>query len=167
MSESASTLATGVAIRANAPPAPVLRSIWDWLSLPLVSCHVKLIWLADTAVAANPAGAAAGDTATPAPVVIEVPAPPAVRAAGAKQLAEFRLGRTVAAQTGCLACHKIGHQGNRGPGPNLTHVGSRLPRLAIERTLERPTLPMPSFKGLKRQRPARFHALAVFLSLLR
>lgn len=101
------------------------------------------------------------------PVVIEVPAPPAVRAAGGKQLAEFRLGRNVAAQSGCLACHKIGHQGNRGPGPNLTHVGSRLPRLAIERTLERPTPPMPSFKGLKRQRRAKFRALTVFPSLLR
>ena len=107
------------------------------------------------------------DHANGGPVVIKVPAPPAVRAAGGKQLAEFRLGRSVAAGSGCLACHKIGDQGHRGPGRNLTHVGSRLPRLAIERVLERRTPPMPSFKGLKRQRPARFRALTVFLSLLR
>ena len=31
------------------------------------------------------------------------------------------------ASPGCLACHEIGSNGNNGPGPNLTHVGSLLP----------------------------------------
>ena len=28
------------------------------------------------------------------------------------------------AQSGCLACHVIGDNGNNGPGPPLTHIGS-------------------------------------------
>ncbi len=98
------------------------------------------------------------------PTLIEVPAPPAVRAAGGKRLAEFRFGRTVAAQSGCLACHKIGEAGNRGPGPNLTYVGSRLSSARIEHALRHPTAPMPSFSRLP---PAKFKALVTFLSLLR
>ena len=31
-------------------------------------------------------------------------------------------------QSGCLACHKIGENGNDGPGPTLTEIGARLPR---------------------------------------
>ena len=97
------------------------------------------------------------------PTMIEVPAPPAVRAARGKRLAEFRFGRTVAAQSGCLACHKIGDAGNRGPGPNLTHVGSKLSSARIEHALRHPTAPMPSFVRLP---PAKFKALVTFLSLL-
>ena len=39
-------------------------------------------------------------------------------------------------QSGCLACHKIGENGNDGPGPELTEIGSKLPREAIARSLE-------------------------------
>src|SRR5438445_4121342 len=39
----------------------------------------------------------------------------------------FRQGELVVGQSGCLACHVIGSNGNDGPGPNLTNVGSRLP----------------------------------------
>jgi menaquinol-cytochrome c reductase cytochrome b/c subunit len=98
------------------------------------------------------------------PPKIEVSAPPAVRAKGGKTLAEFRLGRRVAVESGCLACHRIGSAGHRAPGPNLTHVGSKLSPRDIERALVKPTAPMPSFKHLP---PARFRALVVFLSLLR
>jgi menaquinol-cytochrome c reductase cytochrome b/c subunit len=98
------------------------------------------------------------------PTAIEVQAPPAVRAAGGKRLAEFRLGRTVVAQSGCLACHKIGDNGNRGPGPNLTRVGEKLSPARIEHALRRPTAPMPSFRNLP---PAKFKAVVTFLSLLR
>ena len=31
--------------------------------------------------------------------------------------AEYEEGKLVVAQSGCLACHKIGHNGNDGPGP--------------------------------------------------
>lgn len=98
------------------------------------------------------------------PTRIEVPAPPAVRASGGKRLAEFRFGRRVTAQSGCLACHKIGDNGNRGPGTNLTHVGSKLSPARIEHALRHPTAPMPSFSRLP---PAKIKALVTFLSLLR
>jgi hypothetical protein len=83
---------------------------------------------------------------------------------GSAELAQFYLGRAVAAQSGCLACHRIGEAGNAGPGPNLTHVGSRLPAAAIERAILNPTAPMPSFGALPR---AKLTALVTFLSLLR
>jgi menaquinol-cytochrome c reductase cytochrome b/c subunit len=98
------------------------------------------------------------------PTMIEAQAPPAVRAAGGKRLAEFRLGRTVVAQSGCLACHKIGDSGNRGPGSNLTHVGERLSPTRIEHALRHPPAPMPSFRNLP---PAKLKAVVTFLSLLR
>jgi ubiquinol-cytochrome c reductase cytochrome b subunit/menaquinol-cytochrome c reductase cytochrome b/c subunit len=69
----------------------------------------------------------------------------------------------VAAESGCLACHRIGTHGNRGPGPDLTYAGSELSRQAIERALNDPTQPMPSFSHLPK---AKFAALVVFLSLL-
>lgn len=95
---------------------------------------------------------------------IRVQAPPAVRAADGKRLAEFTFGRRVAAQSGCLACHEIGDAGNHGPGPNLTHVGEKLSPARIERALRHPTAPMPAFSHLP---PAKFKALVTFLSLLR
>jgi menaquinol-cytochrome c reductase cytochrome b/c subunit len=78
-------------------------------------------------------------------------------------LAQYNAGKLVAAQSGCLACHKIGDNGNDGPGPPLTDVGSRVPKQAIARTLINPTSPMPSFKDLP---PAKFNALVAFLSQL-
>jgi menaquinol-cytochrome c reductase cytochrome b/c subunit len=80
-----------------------------------------------------------------------------------KALASFNQGKLVAAQSGCLACHKIGENGNDGPGPPLTKVGARVPRQAIARTLINPTAPMPSFKDLP---PQKFNALVGFLSQL-
>lgn len=97
----------------------------------------------------------------PAAVTIE---PPAAVAHDGEQLAQFYRGRTVVAQSGCLACHRIGDAGNAGPGPELTHVGSRLPPAAIERSLTNPTAPMPSFRRMPK---AKLHALVTFLSLLR
>ena len=35
----------------------------------------------------------------------------------------FRAGEVVVGQSGCLACHVIGENGNNGPGPPLTHIG--------------------------------------------
>ena len=90
--------------------------------------------------------------------------PASVRRAGARKLSEFKQGRIVFAQSGCEACHRIGIQGNPGPGPDLTHIGSKLVPRAIEHAIVDPTQPMPSFKNLPR---AKFHALVRFLSLLR
>jgi menaquinol-cytochrome c reductase cytochrome b/c subunit len=104
-------------------------------------------------------GASAGS-----PTVIELATPAHVEQAGGATLAEFEAGRKVVAQSGCLACHKIGDNGNAGPGPNLTNVASRLPRQAIARTLVNPTAPMPSFKNLP---PKKFEAVVNFLSQLK
>ena len=73
----------------------------------------------------------------------------------------------MAAQSGCLACHKIGENGNDGPGPELTDIGGRLPKEAIARTLQNPTSPMPSYAALERDEPRQFNALVEFLSELR
>src|SRR5271167_3731933 len=42
------------------------------------------------------------------PTAVDIPTPPAVKAAGGELLAQFNAGRLVVAQSGCLACHKIG-----------------------------------------------------------
>jgi menaquinol-cytochrome c reductase cytochrome b/c subunit len=104
-------------------------------------------------------GAHAGST-----TAIDIPPPQNVVAQGSKMVAQYNAGRQVAAQSGCLACHKIGESGNDGPGPPLTDVGKRLPRQAIARTLINPTSPMPSFKSLP---PDKFNALVTFISSLR
>jgi len=98
------------------------------------------------------------------PTAIEMTTPAAVVHAGGKRLAEYEAGAKVVAQTGCLACHKIGENGNAGPGPNLSNIGSRLPRQGIARTLVNPTAPMPSFKNLP---PQKFNAIVNFLSQLK
>jgi ubiquinol-cytochrome c reductase cytochrome b subunit/menaquinol-cytochrome c reductase cytochrome b/c subunit len=72
----------------------------------------------------------------------------------------------VVGQSGCLACHVIGDNGNNGPGPVLTHVGSLLPAQAIASTLRNPTPPMPSFRDLAAKQPQKFQNLVGFLSLL-
>ena len=78
--------------------------------------------------------------------------------------AEYEAGKLVVAQSGCLACHKIGHNGNDGPGPDLTDIGEKLPKAAILRTLENPTAPMPSFAGLPEEKKT---AMVDFLAQLR
>jgi ubiquinol-cytochrome c reductase cytochrome b subunit/menaquinol-cytochrome c reductase cytochrome b/c subunit len=83
-----------------------------------------------------------------------------------QEAATFRAGELVVGQSGCLACHVIGANGNNGPGPNLTHIGARLPRQAIASTLINPTAPMPSFKKLEQQTPQKFNNLVGFLSEL-
>jgi menaquinol-cytochrome c reductase cytochrome b/c subunit len=80
-----------------------------------------------------------------------------------KVAAKYEAGKLVAAQSGCLACHKIGENGNDGPGPNLTEIANRLPAAAIRRTLENPTAPMPSYRGLPEEKKT---ALVNFLSQL-
>jgi menaquinol-cytochrome c reductase cytochrome b/c subunit len=76
---------------------------------------------------------------------------------------QFEAGKLVVAQSGCLACHKIGENGNDGPGPHLTDIGSKLPKAAIRRTLDNPTAPMPSFKNMP---AAKKNALVDFLAQL-
>jgi menaquinol-cytochrome c reductase cytochrome b/c subunit len=77
---------------------------------------------------------------------------------------QYEAGKLVVAQSGCLACHKIGENGNDGPGPHLTDIGDKLQPAAIRRTLDNPTAPMPSFAALPEEKKA---ALVAFLSQLR
>ena len=104
-------------------------------------------------------GAHAGD-----PTTIALPTPERIVKAGGAQFAEYEAGKAVVAQSGCLACHKLGENGNAGPGPNLTHVAARLPAGAIAETLVNPTAPMPSFRNLP---PNKFKAAVAFLSQLK
>ncbi|MFL5889650.1 MAG: c-type cytochrome, partial [Solirubrobacteraceae bacterium] len=97
------------------------------------------------------------------PTKIEEPTPARIVAQGPEALASYEAGKQLVPQSGCLACHKIGENGNDGPGPPLTKVGARVPRQAIARTLINPTAPMPSFKDLP---PQKFNALVGFLSQL-
>src|SRR3954449_6635818 len=77
---------------------------------------------------------------------------------------QYEKDKLVAAQSGCLACHKIGENGNDGPGPHLTDIGDKLYPAAIERTLDNPTAPMPSFRNLPADKKK---ALVAFLAQLK
>jgi menaquinol-cytochrome c reductase cytochrome b/c subunit len=91
--------------------------------------------------------------------------PPATLSAS--QVQSFNAGKLVVGESGCLACHVIGENGNNGPGPPLTKVGDKLRPGAIASTLINPTAPMPSFKQLSEQSPQKFQNLVNFLSELR
>jgi quinol---cytochrome c reductase cytochrome c subunit, bacillus type len=80
---------------------------------------------------------------------------------------QYEKGKEAVASSGCLGCHKIGENGNAGPGPPLTNIGSRLGRQAIARTLVNPTPPMPPFTALRDQDPQKFNELVTFLSSLK
>ena len=92
-------------------------------------------------------GASAG---SPTEIELEVPA-------------QYEKGKQVAAQSGCLACHKFGENGNDGPGPELTEIGAQLPAQAIARSLEVGPDVMPAYGDLPREK---FEALVDFLASL-
>ena len=76
---------------------------------------------------------------------------------------QYEAGKEVAAQSGCLACHLFGDNGNDGPGPELTHIGEKIPRAAIVRSLEVGPGIMPSYRDLP---PDKLNAVADFLASL-
>jgi menaquinol-cytochrome c reductase cytochrome b/c subunit len=79
---------------------------------------------------------------------------------------QYEKGAEVAASSGCLGCHRIGHNGNT-LGPDLTHIGDRVGRDAIARTLVNPTSPMPSYQSLRDNEPKQFEELVAFISSLK
>jgi menaquinol-cytochrome c reductase cytochrome b/c subunit len=107
-------------------------------------------------------GAAAG-----APTEIDMETPQRIQAQGGQVVTQYEQGKQVVAQSGCLACHKIGENGNDGPGPELTDIADRLPAQAISRTLVNPTSPMPSFAQLQQDSPEKFDAMVTFLGQLK
>jgi quinol---cytochrome c reductase cytochrome c subunit, bacillus type len=79
---------------------------------------------------------------------------------------EYEAGKLVAAQSGCLACHQFGENGNNGPGPQLTEIGARLNPAAIARSLEIGPGIMPSYVSMAEDEPEKFRDLVAFLSSL-
>ncbi|MGZ5311310.1 MAG: c-type cytochrome [Solirubrobacterales bacterium] len=65
---------------------------------------------------------------------------------------EYEAGKQVTASQGCLGCHKLGENGNDGPGPELTEIGAQIPRDAIARSLVVGPGNMPSYTGLSPQK---------------
>ena len=80
--------------------------------------------------------------------------------------AQYEAGKAVTATSGCLYCHKIGENGNT-IGPNLTHIGDRLGRDTIARTLINPTAPMPTYEALQQDNPEQFDQLVSFVASLK
>jgi len=74
----------------------------------------------------------------------------------------YEAGKEIVAGAGCLACHKIGENGN-SLAPDLTHIGSTVPRAAILRSVEIGPGFMPSFRDLP---PEKLNQLADFLASL-
>jgi quinol-cytochrome oxidoreductase complex cytochrome b subunit len=76
---------------------------------------------------------------------------------------QYEAGKEVAASSGCTACHKFGENGNT-LGPNLTHIGAKLPAPAIARTVKVGPSFMPSYADLPKDK---FDDLILFLSSLK
>lgn len=75
-----------------------------------------------------------------------------------------RAGAVVLDESGCLACHRIGDEGNDGPGPALTTVGARLTAAQIRHVLDDPREPMPFFAALPKQQ---YRSLVAYLVSLK
>src|SRR5439155_9925330 len=88
-------LPISVATCPDVPPDPVFRSMRNSVSLPLLSCQARSIWLEDAAVAVRPDGAI-GDTEMPVPVTVRViPAAPLKVTLPAKVPVDVGLKRTL------------------------------------------------------------------------
>jgi menaquinol-cytochrome c reductase cytochrome b/c subunit len=75
---------------------------------------------------------------------------------------QYEAGKQVVAQSGCLACHKIGDNGGT-LAPDLTEIGAKLPAQGIARTLVNPSGIMPQYGDLP---PEKFNAAVKFLASL-
>jgi mono/diheme cytochrome c family protein len=75
----------------------------------------------------------------------------------------YEPGKQLVAESGCLACHKLSENGNNGPGPELTHIGSRVPRAAIIRSLVIGPGEMPEFTDFS---PEQLDQIGDFLASL-
>jgi menaquinol-cytochrome c reductase cytochrome b/c subunit len=64
---------------------------------------------------------------------------------------QYEAGKEVVAQSGCLACHKIGESGGT-LAPDLTDIGARLPAQGIARTLVNPSGIMPQYDDLPQEK---------------
>jgi hypothetical protein len=78
--------------------------------------------------------------------------------------AQYEEGKLAVAGQGCLGCHKLGENGNDGPGPELTEIGAKLPAAGIRRTLLNPSGIMPKYDQLPVEKQ---EAIVDFLAYLR
>jgi menaquinol-cytochrome c reductase cytochrome b/c subunit len=131
---------------------PLRRPVATATGIFVIFAMAYLTWLGAKA------GPPSENTITPSAAVV---------AQGKAAVKQFFFGRSVVAQSGCEACHKIGDNGNDGPGPELTHIAARLPADAIARTLVNPTQPMPSYGGPGGLPAKQFAATVAFLSDLK
>lgn len=73
-------------------------------------------------------------------------------------------GQRVITDNNCLACHRLGGEGNPSPGKDLTHIGSKLTAAKVRQALVAPPQGMPAYSQL----PARDReAVVTYLSGLR
>src|SRR3712207_5436779 len=68
-------------------------------------------------------------------------------------------GKAVAASSGCLGCHRIGENGNSGPGPDLSNVRPLPPPQATSHPPANSTATMPPYPPLRRHAPPQFDHL--------
>jgi quinol-cytochrome oxidoreductase complex cytochrome b subunit len=62
---------------------------------------------------------------------------------------QFEKGKQIVAQSGCLACHAIGENGAHGGlGPDLSEIGTMIPRTAIKRSVAIGPGIMPGYADL-------------------
>jgi quinol-cytochrome oxidoreductase complex cytochrome b subunit len=62
---------------------------------------------------------------------------------------QYEVGKQIVAQSGCLACHAIGENGAHGGlGPDLTEIGTLVPRAALKRSVAIGPGIMPSYADL-------------------
>lgn len=73
-------------------------------------------------------------------------------------------GVSLAKQAGCLSCHRIGSEGRKRPGGDLSRVGTRLKPSEIRELLVDPPSGMPSYARLSADK---LDALVSYLSRLR
>jgi mono/diheme cytochrome c family protein len=77
---------------------------------------------------------------------------------------QFETGKQIVAQSGCLACHAIGENGAHGGlGPDLSEIGTMIPRSAIKRSVAVGPGIMPSYQDLGEKD---LNAVADYLSSL-
>lgn len=61
----------------------------------------------------------------------------------------YEKGKTIVAESGCLACHSIGSAGvHGGLGPDLSDIGAKVPREAIKQSVAVGPGVMPPYAGL-------------------
>jgi ubiquinol-cytochrome c reductase cytochrome b subunit/menaquinol-cytochrome c reductase cytochrome b/c subunit len=124
---------------------------------------VVLLLSAVTAYAVDHGNAVPAPTSAAVGRSVYIEPPAYVRRSG-RLLRTFDAGSTVIVQSGCLACHRIDNQGNRGPGLELTHIASKLSRRQIEHAILDPSAPMPSFRRMPKHQ---FMKMVKMLRLLR